>query len=223
MASIAEPLSAPAPVRALVVDDYEDNLTSTAALLQLYGFRVHTARDGASALALALREPLDVVLLDLALPQLDGYEVARALRASIPSETPLLVAISGYGREEDVVRCAEIGFDLHLLKPVQPAMLGHLAMLLERGQAAFDSARQLALQHSTELVALFREQLRMAKTYLHLAEREQGWEEKARLLARAAALCARVAARVRLEPRYQLELAEEIAALHAAIEAGARS
>jgi PAS domain S-box-containing protein len=106
----------PSTWRVLVVDDNEDAALSIAILLGLWGHEVKTAFDGNAALAVAAGFAPEVVLLDLGLPGLDGYEVARRLRAG--GLRGLLVAVTGYGREEDRARSRDAGFDRHLLKPV---------------------------------------------------------------------------------------------------------
>jgi CheY-like chemotaxis protein len=85
--------------------------------LEQSGCSVHEAEDGSSGIDAALTLPLDFVLLDIGLPRLDGYEVARRLKAAKPEL--LLIALTGYGREEDKTRAADAGFDAHMLKPVQ--------------------------------------------------------------------------------------------------------
>ncbi len=118
-----DPSEQPPRCRVLVVDDNVDSARSMAMLLQLEGYEVECAFDGEEALARAESHQPHAVILDLGLPLLNGYEVARRLR-----ETPalsrigplLLIALSGYGRERDRARAAEAGFDLHLTKPADP-------------------------------------------------------------------------------------------------------
>jgi len=101
----------------LVVDDNEDAALTLAGALRMLGHAVHVAHDGPSALELAERAAFDLALLDIGLPVMDGYELARHLRAR--GGPPLaLVAISGYGQERDKRQSAEAGFDAHLVKPV---------------------------------------------------------------------------------------------------------
>jgi CheY-like chemotaxis protein len=109
--------------RVLVVDDNVDAADALALLLDQAGFAVVVAHDGGEALERALDVQPDIVLLDLGLPVLDGYKVARVLRARPGGETPLLVAISGYGRREDRRRSQQAGIDHHLVKPVDCAQL----------------------------------------------------------------------------------------------------
>jgi CheY-like chemotaxis protein/anti-sigma regulatory factor (Ser/Thr protein kinase) len=120
--------AAGAPVGILVVDDNADNAQSLAMLLRLLGHDVHVAGDGPSALEQAARHRPRLVLLDIGLPGMDGYEVARRLRAREPAGGPFLVAMTGYGQPEDRRRSAEAGFSGHLVKPVE---IGELEALLE--------------------------------------------------------------------------------------------
>jgi PAS domain S-box-containing protein len=113
-------------LRVLVVDDNEDVARSIEMLLQILGHDVEVAHDGVAALALARKSHPDVVLLDLGLPLMNGYDVARALRGDARFGTTLLVACTGYGREQDRDRVREAGFDEHLVKPVHAADLARL-------------------------------------------------------------------------------------------------
>ena len=116
--------------RVLVVDDSPDFTESLTILLNLYGFEdVRTAADGETALSEARTYRPGVVFLDIGLPGLDGYAVARELRRIPGVERALIVAVSGYGQEEDRRRSREAGFDQHLIKPVRPEAL---LELLER-------------------------------------------------------------------------------------------
>jgi signal transduction histidine kinase/DNA-binding response OmpR family regulator len=113
----ADPAIANGHQRILVVDDNVDVTESTGMLLRQIGLDVRLAHDGPAALAVAGAFKPHVVLLDIGLPGMDGYEVARRLRQQFGSGTPLLVALSGYGQEEDRQRSHEAGFDHHLVKP----------------------------------------------------------------------------------------------------------
>ncbi len=103
--------------RVLIVDDNQDAAELLAEALELLGFSTEVAHDGASALKAADRFAPDVALLDLGLPLMDGYEVARRLRAS-HGGSPKLIAVTGYGQASDRRRSREAGFDVHLVKPV---------------------------------------------------------------------------------------------------------
>ncbi len=127
----APPDNAPAAVRALrvlVVDDNADAAESLAMLLRLWGHDVAVAQDGPAALRTAAARPPEVALLDIGLPGMDGYELARLLRQQPGPGRAVLVALTGWGQEEDRRRAREAGFDHHLVKPVDlSALQGLLA------------------------------------------------------------------------------------------------
>ncbi|MGH8217690.1 MAG: response regulator [Steroidobacteraceae bacterium] len=104
--------------RLLIVDDNRDALDSLAALMEMSGHEVHVATDGESALTVAERCRPEVVLLDLGLPKLDGYEVARRLRQSPWGRAAMIIALTGWGQDEDRRRTRECGFDSHMVKPL---------------------------------------------------------------------------------------------------------
>jgi PAS domain S-box-containing protein len=119
--------AAPArPLRVLVVEDNLDAAESMAGLLNLWGHRVRVVHDGRSALEAARAEQPDAVLLDIGLPGLDGYEVARRLRRDLGMRQSVLVAMTGYGQPEDRRRSRESGIDHHFVKPVEPSLLREL-------------------------------------------------------------------------------------------------
>lgn len=107
-----------AAVRVLVVDDNEDAATLMAGALELAGYDVRVAHDGPGALTIAATFAPQLALLDIGLPVMDGYELARQLRAQAGDALLRLVAVTGYGREGDRRRSAEAGFDAHLVKPI---------------------------------------------------------------------------------------------------------
>ncbi len=109
--------------RVLVVDDHRDGGQSLAALLRLGGMEVRVVQDGPSALEAARAFRPEVVLLDIGLPGMDGYEVARRLRVQPLTRDAVLVAVTGYGRDEDRLLSRQAGFDYHLVKPVDLATL----------------------------------------------------------------------------------------------------
>ena len=115
------PARPPGPARrVLVVDDQPDSTDSLALLLRLRGHEVRTASDGSSALEEFARYRPEVVFLDLGLPGMSGYDVARRLRAMPEARDVRLVALTGYGTEADRERTRAAGFDVHLAKPVDP-------------------------------------------------------------------------------------------------------
>jgi signal transduction histidine kinase len=112
--------------RVLVVDDNADAATSLRLMLEQWGHEVHTAQDGETALEIARRIRPELVLLDIGLPNMDGYEVGRRIRSEITEPRPTLVAVTGYGQEADRRRSYEAGFDHHMLKPVDVDILRHM-------------------------------------------------------------------------------------------------
>jgi CheY-like chemotaxis protein len=122
------------PLRVLIVEDDADAGESLAMLLRLVGFDVAVASNGLTASMMACDRPPDVLLMDLALPGMDGYQVARHLRGLCPSK-PLLVAVTGYGQDSDRQRSRDEGFDHHLVKPVDPGALIDLLRTYARSLA----------------------------------------------------------------------------------------
>ena len=121
------PLHACPPARRiLVVDDNVDSAESLGTMLKLMGNEVRIAHDGPSALEAAEAFLPDIVLLDIGMPGMDGYEVARRLRRTPALKHALLVAQTGWGQEEDRRRSEQAGFDHHLVKPVDLAVLASL-------------------------------------------------------------------------------------------------
>ena len=110
----------------LIVEDNADARESLRSLLESLGHKVVEASNGLDGLALARQHQPEVALIDLGLPGLDGYEVARALRASAGGTGTVLIAITGYGQAEDRRRSKEAGFDAHLVKPVSHLVLSNL-------------------------------------------------------------------------------------------------
>ena len=114
------------PLSVLVVDDHADCAQSTAELLALWGHAGRVAGCGADALRACAAEAPDVVLLDLHPPGLDGWAVAAWLRAKLVDKQPLIVAVTARGDDDDRRRSAAAGVDLHLVKPLAPALLARL-------------------------------------------------------------------------------------------------
>ena len=107
----------------LAVDDNADALLMLEALLGLEGYEVRGAGDGESALALIDEFVPDIALLDIGLPGMSGYELAARLRADPRTARARLIALTGWGRDEDRARAHAVGFDAHLTKPVDPPVL----------------------------------------------------------------------------------------------------
>jgi len=114
------------PRSVLIVDDNIDSVESLAELLQLAGHQVRTANDGLAALEVAEVFQPEFVLLDIGLPRLDGYEVARRLRSQPAFHLTILIALTGYGQDDHRRRGHEAGFNHYLVKPIDPALLKQL-------------------------------------------------------------------------------------------------
>ena len=112
--------------RILVVDDNIDGANSLALLLRALGHEVHVAHDGAEALEAARRLQPQVVFLDIVMPGMGGYEVARRLRVDMPSADLRVYAMSGFGQDADRQRSIEAGIDQHLVKPLEREVLDRL-------------------------------------------------------------------------------------------------
>jgi two-component system CheB/CheR fusion protein len=122
-------------IRVLIVDDNVDAADSLSLFLKVAGYQTRVAYDGRTAVEMAEILKPAVVLLDLGLPYLDGHEVARRLRALPWGRAVRLIALTGWGQEEDVLRSRQSGFDEHLTKPVDPEVLIERIILLTRDQA----------------------------------------------------------------------------------------
>jgi CheY-like chemotaxis protein len=107
----------------MIVDDNRDSADTLAALLDAWGHEVRVSYDGPSAIAAIVEFKPNLVLLDIGLPKMNGYEVAAQLRKLPNGRALILVAFTGYGQDEDRRRVREAGFDYHLIKPLEPAAL----------------------------------------------------------------------------------------------------
>jgi CheY-like chemotaxis protein len=146
ISAVQQPLAAPARPevaspqvygrRVLVVDDNLDAAESTAAFLRLEGHEVKTVGDGTEALASVPVFAPHVIVLDIGLPGLDGYAVARQLRERGDTSHILLVAVTGYGQREDRERAMTSGFDYHFVKPTNP---GQIQRAIEQGRPQRDT------------------------------------------------------------------------------------
>jgi signal transduction histidine kinase/ActR/RegA family two-component response regulator len=130
--SADKPRAANAGRRVLVVEDNDDARDTLSMLLEMMGHEVEVARDGVSGVEKALASPPDVALVDVGLPGIDGYEVARRIRARLGGRT-LLVALTGYGLPEDRARALDAGFDAHVVKPVDYETLTQVLATSRRG------------------------------------------------------------------------------------------
>lgn len=112
--------------RILVADDNADSASSLAMVLEILGNEVCTAFDGVEAVEAAETFRPDVILLDIGMPRMNGYDACRSIREQPWGKDVLLIALTGWGQEEDVRRSQEAGFDHHLVKPVEPSRLEKL-------------------------------------------------------------------------------------------------
>ena len=120
----------PAPARVAVVEDDPDSRDALCTLVETLGFEVRWARDGEEGLALILGDPPDVALIDVGLPGLDGYELARRVRCDLQPDQCRLVALTGFGQQADREAALRSGFDEHEVKPIE---LDRLCAILGRG------------------------------------------------------------------------------------------
>ena len=137
---MTDPSGRSRPLSVLVVEDDRDGAETLAVLLQLSGYWVAVAADGEAALESATLTSPDVVILDLLLPKLNGWELARRLRDESDGKPPFIIAVTGCGREADYQRSADAGINLHLIKPVDPpelmAVLERFSRLIAPGDGA---------------------------------------------------------------------------------------
>jgi signal transduction histidine kinase/ActR/RegA family two-component response regulator len=134
-ADVASHEPPPRPVtrhRILIVDDLADAADSLAIMIQMMGQDTRTAYDGVEAVQAVGAFKPDVVFLDIGLPKMNGYDAARTIRAQPDGKHIVLVAVTGWGQEQDRLRAAEAGFDHHLTKPVDPQMIEALIAGLDR-------------------------------------------------------------------------------------------
>jgi len=118
--------------RILVVDDNEDSATSLAAMFEMLDHEARAVFDGVSAVETAASFRPDVVLLDIGLPKMSGLAAARKIREQSWGKAIFLIAVTGWGDEEHRRQSAEAGFDLHLVKPVDPTALGNVLARRQR-------------------------------------------------------------------------------------------
>jgi CheY-like chemotaxis protein len=117
----SEPCAAPPPRRrcVLIVDDNKQLANGLARMFKIHGYEAQVAYDGPEAIDAARDLRPDVILLDIGLPTLDGHQVARALRADESFADVIIIAISGYGQDDDRNRSLDAGFNHHLVKPLE--------------------------------------------------------------------------------------------------------
>jgi len=137
----------PALLDVLIVEDDEDAAELMRALFSAVGHRTRVARDGVTGLAEVLSRPPDVAFIDIGLPRMDGYEVARTIRRSDRGASVYLVALTGYGRPEDRARALAAGFDVHLVKPLEIDRVNELMQQRPRARSRPSDRERGAQQH----------------------------------------------------------------------------
>lgn len=127
-------MSSSANLRVLVVDDNVDGAETLTTFLDMIGMEARSVNDGAAAVQAALDFAPDLVLLDIGLPGMDGYQVARAMRQQPQLANVTLVALTGWGTDDDRRRAMEAGFNHHLTKPVDLSVLEEMLQKLQEAQ-----------------------------------------------------------------------------------------
>lgn len=189
----------PHKLRVLVVDDDLDTVDSTATLFRLYGSDVKTAVRGADAVACAARFQPEVVMLDVGMPGMDGYQTAREIQRLALPRPPVLVAVSGYGDTRARYQAAEAGFDLHLLKPVEPNIFEELQVLVEETERAStervalrQNFAQLTGRHNLVMLKLVLSFIQTCHTLLHIAKTTAVGDASERCISNARRICDRL-------------------------------
>ena len=139
--------------RILVVDDNVDLATSLALMLQMLGHEVQSVHDGPAAIAAVESFAPGLVFLDIGMPRMSGYEICRRIRAGRNGADPVIVALSGWGQDQDKERSREAGMDLHLVKPFDPAKLEEMLAKLHSRATAASQVRELPPSPTSERVA----------------------------------------------------------------------
>jgi CheY-like chemotaxis protein len=198
-------------LRALVVDDDPDTVDGMAILLRSQGAEVQTACSGVAAIQAAQATSPDLVLLDLGMPETDGYAVASALRAIPSANDSILVALTGYGDAPHKRRAAEVGFDLHLLKPVDWDVIQQLMASVSEARGLQQEWRHSKDRFHAPRLALARSQMDMVCTLLDVATTTARVDTRQRCIAKALNTCS--AARHQFQRQGEAHLDDELAEL----------
>ena len=142
--------SSPGEFAILIVDDNRDATDSMAMLLAMEGYDVRVAYDGPQALDAVRTARPDVILLDLGLPGMDGFQVAQRVRSDPHNSSIVIVAVSGYGQEEHRSRSTQAGCDHHLVKPIEPAVVSELLASLHSRRHGTSSENIVRLRRSAD-------------------------------------------------------------------------
>jgi len=157
-------------MRVLIVDDDAGNRESTAALIQLKGHETRTASCGPEAIEVVASFSPELVLLDIAMPTMDGLDVARTVRRMPNIEPPVIAALTGYGDAFHRKRCAEVGFDYFLLKPVAANDYDYLIWVSSQTARMREAFRILERKHKADFYAFAISQLDFAWLILNFAD-----------------------------------------------------
>jgi CheY-like chemotaxis protein len=144
------------PLRVLVADDNRDAADSLSMLIKIWGHSAWVAYGGATAIEIASKVQLDVFLLDISMPKVDGLTVARFLRREVRFHDALLIAVTGWSDQSHCLLCSEAGFDSYLIKPADPRTLEFLLAIEKRrlSQVAKVPSNSSLLARSSSLYAL---------------------------------------------------------------------
>ena len=156
-------------MRVMVVDDSADTVTATAMLFRLDGHEVMTAESGMAALALAPLFRPELILLDIGMPEQDGYATAQRIQRLALPRRPYIVAVTGYGTKADKRHAAQAGFDLHLTKPVTGDVYQGLVALLQTSRSLVERSRVPTARNRAAATELMLAQLEIAHIYLDTA------------------------------------------------------
>ena len=174
-------------LRVLVVEDEQDTAATCAMLMRLYGHEVQVATDGPTALQAVQSSPPDVVVLDLGLPKMDGWQVAQQIRQLSTEKRPLLIAVSGYGDKGARLRSYESGIDLHLIKPVDPAELENLLkrfrQIIAEDERYSEAVAKIRAYVATGIAGFYQQGIdRLADLGVNVSRVREASQENARLL-----------------------------------------
>jgi CheY-like chemotaxis protein len=174
-----------AALRVLVADDNADVCETTVLVLSAQGYETAAVEHGPDVLAQAQAFQPDVILLDLAMPGMDGFTIARNLLAAFAPKPPALIAVSGYADARTLERCAESGFDLHLAKPVEVEVFELLPMMVGKQTSRWSGAATSDGRLGSSQLKFLDRAVALAMTYLDVATTTGAGELRAKCIERA--------------------------------------
>ena len=194
----------------LVVDDDADTVNSTATLLQFGGHEVKIALRGSDAVTRAAYFQPDVIMLDVAMPEMDGYETARQIQDLVLPKPPVLVAVSGYGDLAVRRRAAEAGFDLHLLKPVEVGFFEQIHLLVQDMKRLREGIARVSNRNRQAMASLAAAYIQTGYTMLYVARTTTNETTRLRCLSKAQATCYRLTAWIKRCPDLGSALSDDL-------------